>query len=252
MEGLDMMSPLVERVIDLPLRTARRPSEAARQSSFTTQSVPEASLTATFASKSRTRRRSHQRRTSASSMSSSRIRPRSPIHKSHKRSQSMQVQRLYFEGLVDHLRNELTPLISVRTGKPHPAFPRSILQYQLLTHDQLDDLARHYHQTIDAGEERWLYPCPIGWGKVWCGRVPVTATETDGGRRLVDLKTKRRRWGRFIGLKNCESPTAEDEEGARREMDQSMRERMEKEWRESLRRQEEEYRAREKMMRRYL
>lgn len=183
-----------------------------------------------------------------SSTRSSRIHPRSPIHKTHRKSQSLS-QRPYFEGLVAHLRNELIPLISVRTGESHPAFPRSILQYQLLTHDQLDDLARHYHQTIDAGEERWLYPCPIGWGKVWCGTVPASNVSESNSRKLVDLTTKRRRWGRFIGLKNCESPTAEDEESARREMGESMRERMEREWMESLKKQEEEYRAREKMMR---
>jgi hypothetical protein len=60
----------------------------------------------------------------------------------------------------------------------------------------------------------------------------------------VELGTKRRRWGRFIGLRGCESPTAsaeeEEEEGER------LVERMEREWLRARERAREEEIAREK------
>jgi len=58
----------------------------------------------------------------------------------------------------------------------------------------------------------------------------------------VDLVTKRRRWGRFIGLRGCDSPNESEEQ-------EGLLERMEREWRNALRRAEEEERVREKMWR---
>lgn len=156
------------------------------------------------------------------------------------------------------------PLVSVKTGKSHPDFPRTLLSYQLLTHDQLDSLARHYHQTIDAGEERWLYPAPIGWEKVWCGSESGSGSyiESNGKcdcndvatkRHLASLEVKRRRWGRFIGLRGCESPVAGtfavagDGERQQQEQEEDIVERMERQWREALRRAEEEKNVREKL-----
>lgn len=114
-------------------------------------------------------------------------------------SPSTQAHRREIQARITHLSRPLVPLVSVTTGLPHPAFPTSLLQYQLLTHEQLDELVRWYHQTDDAGRERWMYPCPIGAGKVWTGMGEET-------NAVVDLQTKRRRWGRFIGLRGCESP----------------------------------------------
>jgi hypothetical protein len=54
----------------------------------------------------------------------------------------------------------------------------------------------------------------------------------------VSLETKRRRWGRFIGLRGCESPTEEEGEG--------LVERMEREWRAAMERAREEEVGREK------
>ena len=65
----------------------------------------------------------------------------------------------------------------------------------------------------------------------------------DGGCVDADLETKRRRWGRFIGLQGCESPTAT---GPEDERPHELTRRMEREWRRALERAEDEERAWEK------
>jgi hypothetical protein len=81
----------------------------------------------------------------------------------------------------------LRPLVSLTEGCPHPAFPRTLLNYWLLTSSQLDDLAHFYHQRTPSFYT-YRYPCPVTW------------------RNDATLEEKRRRIGRFIGLKGCESP----------------------------------------------
>ena len=63
------------------------------------------------------------------------------------------------------------------------------------------------------------------------------------GFEQVSLATKRRRWGRFIGLRGCESPT---EGGFEIDEEERLVERMEREWREAMRRAREEDAMREK------
>src|SRR5436305_7902535 len=58
-----------------------------------------------------------------------------------------------FEAAISHLQTPLVPLISVTSGLPHPNFPTSILQYHLLTHHQLDELARYHHQVTPPVRE---------------------------------------------------------------------------------------------------
>lgn len=136
----------------------------------------------------------------------------------------------YFNA-VNHLTTPLVPLISVTTGLPHPSFPRSLLQYHLLTHQQLDSLARWYHQSEPAIRESFDYPAWI---------PPYTNRDgSDTGFEEVPLSTKRRRWGRFIGLRGCESPTVEESEEA-------LVERMEREWQRARERARDEEIAREK------
>lgn len=258
-EGLESMhSPIIEQIVRLPLRlNSRRPSVAALQTSSETQAHPVEQLTTEF--QSTTYRRILPKPsavlTSNASPTTARVKPRSPIRKrrAHRRHLSTSLptkvvvrrpqtpQQKHLQASVAHLGSQLVPLISVKTGQAHPEFPQSLLQYHLLTHDQLDDLARWYHQTVDAGEERWMYPCPIAFGKVWCGssRTTTVAADNETRRHVVDLDTKRRRWGRFIGLRGCESPVEEQAE--------SITERMEREWRAALKRAEEEYRIREKL-----
>lgn len=205
-------------------------------------------------------------------------RSRSPIRKPKRSSKSrqcslsrasdsIQFQECQIQGqycplktTVAHLSSTLQPLISVRTGREHPEFPRSLLQYHLLTHDQLDRLAQHYHQTLNGGRERWDYPCPIGWGKVWCGPVRSESLHDSSlveKKHLVDLATKRRRWGRFIGLRGCESPVNEstdsdanangDKSDLVEQDTEALQEQFEREWKEGLRRKQEEYEVQEKI-----
>lgn len=84
---------------------------------------------------------------------------------------------------------QLAPLVQLTTGAVHPAFPQTLLAFWLLTDDQLDALAHFYHQRTPCA---WTaqYPCPVDW--------PAG----------LSLEEKRRRLGRFIGLRGCETPTA--------------------------------------------
>ncbi|KAI9044557.1 uncharacterized protein KD926_000468 [Aspergillus affinis] len=99
-----------------------------------------------------------------------------------------------FYSVVNHLQTPLCPLVSSTTGLQHPGFPCTILAYHLLTSPQLDDLARHYHQVYPPVAATSYYPVTI---------PPWVGTSDESG---VDLDTKRRRFGRFIGLHGCESP----------------------------------------------
>lgn len=79
----------------------------------------------------------------------------------------------------------LSPLVQLTTGAVHPDFPSTVLHFWLLTNDQLESLASFYHQ---ARPSPWSgqYPCPVRW------------------RSDAPLEEKRRRMGRFIGLRGCE------------------------------------------------
>lgn len=151
---------------------------------------------------------------------------------------------------LQHFSRRLVPLVSITTGQPHPDFPRTILAYHLLTSEQLDDLARHYHQVWPPVPETFGYPL----------RIPAWIGTPDEAQ--VDIETKRRRLGRFAGLRGCESPVAssfgtfpsasasasasasnnsegtdcaddDDDDDARMRM---LEEQMEREWQEALRR----------------
>jgi hypothetical protein len=93
---------------------------------------------------------------------------------------------------IEHFATPLRPLVCCIEGRTHPDFPKDLLQYHLLTSHQLDNLARHYHQVSPPVPESAWYPIRV---------TPWTSTDED-----IDLETKRRRFGRFIGLQGCESP----------------------------------------------
>jgi hypothetical protein len=108
----------------------------------------------------------------------------------------------------------LAPLVRITTGQIHPSFPATLLNFWLLTSEQLDDLAHFYHQRTPSV---WSahYPCPVIWG------------------RDLSLEEKRRKIGRFIGLRGCESPVESEEDILRRVRDRGIREEEEEEgvWR---------------------
>jgi len=109
------------------------------------------------------------------------------------------------ETVIAHLRTTLHPLVSATTGVQHPFFPKTLLSYHLLTSSQLDELARHYHQVTPPVLGTFSYPVTI---PAWVHPRANGKRTRYGSEELmdVDLKTKRRRFGRFIGLRGCESP----------------------------------------------
>ncbi|KAI1082865.1 hypothetical protein F5B20DRAFT_487629 [Whalleya microplaca] len=81
----------------------------------------------------------------------------------------------------------LHPLVQLTTGDIHPAFPGTLLNFWLLTDAQLEEMAHFYHQRTPC-QYTFHYPCPITWSSD------------------MPLEEKRRKIGRFIGLRGCESP----------------------------------------------
>jgi len=94
---------------------------------------------------------------------------------------------------ISQMALPLAPLVRLTTGEIHPSFPLTLLNFWLLTSEQLDELAHFYHQRTPSV---WSahYPCPVTWGKG------------------LSLEDKRRKIGRFIGLRGCESPNKTERE----------------------------------------
>ncbi|KAI9710222.1 MAG: hypothetical protein M1828_002185 [Chrysothrix sp. TS-e1954] len=111
------------------------------------------------------------------------------------------------EPIITRLRYPLAPLQPLPQGPPHPAFPQTLLNYHLLTEDQLDGIAQYYHQ--------WVFsPC------IWSNGYPTNANwnheflqhlgSINGDEHRCNVK--RRKIGRFIGLRGCETPIEELDE----------------------------------------
>lgn len=81
----------------------------------------------------------------------------------------------------------LAPLVQLTTGRVHPRFPDTLLNFWLLTDAELESLASFYHQRTPCTWTRH-YPCPVAWSS------------------SLPLEEKRRRIGKFMGLRGCETP----------------------------------------------
>ncbi|KAI1176735.1 hypothetical protein F4777DRAFT_239725 [Nemania sp. FL0916] len=92
-----------------------------------------------------------------------------------------------FKKKLEQMALPLAPLVQLTTGEIHPAFPGTLLNFWLLTDAELEELAHFYHQRTPC-RYTLHYPCPINWSS------------------NVSLEEKRRKIGRFIGLRGCESP----------------------------------------------
>jgi hypothetical protein len=99
-----------------------------------------------------------------------------------------------FQNKISQMALRLSPLVSITTGDVHPAFPSTLLNFWLLTGEQCDEIAHFYHQRTPS-IYTVHYPCPIVW------------------RTDASLEEKRRRIGRFMGLRGCESPVRVQTEG---------------------------------------
>jgi hypothetical protein len=96
--------------------------------------------------------------------------------------------RAEFEETLHYMATPLSPIINMESGLPHLEFPRNHLAFHLLTSDQLDRLARHYHQVWPLLPATLTYPFEI---RAWVG-APDEAN--------IDIATKRQRFGHFIGM----------------------------------------------------
>ncbi|KAH7416939.1 hypothetical protein BKA64DRAFT_283340 [Cadophora sp. MPI-SDFR-AT-0126] len=116
-----------------------------------------------------------------------------------------------FDAKIKQMALPLAPLVRLTTGEVHPIFPSTLLSFWLLTSEQCDELAHFYHQRTPSIYTAH-YPCPVQW------------------RADATLEEKRRRTGRFIGLRGCESPVRVlSEEEIRRNMQQEREGAMEEE-----------------------
>ncbi|KAG0651019.1 hypothetical protein D0Z07_2714 [Hyphodiscus hymeniophilus] len=102
-------------------------------------------------------------------------------------------QNAALQAKIAQMALPLAPLVRITSGEVHPSFPATLLNFWVLTSAQLDDLAHFYHQRTPS-EMSMHYPCPVIWEKG------------------LSLEDKRRKIGRFIGLRGCESPVKTDEQ----------------------------------------
>ncbi|KIH87827.1 hypothetical protein SPBR_05296 [Sporothrix brasiliensis 5110] len=97
-------------------------------------------------------------------------------------------RRPALEAKLAHMAQELQALVNTQTGIAHRDFPLTIVQFWLLTDEQLESLASFYHQRTPT-PWKYCYPCPVEWPRIG-----------------LTLEDKRRKFGRFIGLRGCDTP----------------------------------------------
>lgn len=150
---------------------------------------------------------------------------------------------------ISTLQLRLAPLVPLPSGPPHPAFPKTLMAFHLLTEDELDSIAHYYHQST-PGPWTNHYPATMNWDKEFFAKQkPVTSPSQcqmsekediwleDLMDTLEDIQTpgplasqrnevivgnpfaglldkaririKRRKVGKFIGLVGMETPVEE-------------------------------------------
>src|ERR1700742_974945 len=80
------------------------------------------------------------------------------------------------------LQLHLAPLVPLPSGSPHPAFPRTLMGFHLLTEDELDSIAHYYHQST-PGPWSNHYPANMNWDKEFLAK-PIKSPSRKHGRRL--------------------------------------------------------------------
>lgn len=80
------------------------------------------------------------------------------------------------------LQLRLAPLVPLPSGPPHPAFPKTLMAFHLLTEDELDSIAHYYHQST-PGPWSNHYPAPMNWDKEFLARAAPPADAHSSARR---------------------------------------------------------------------
>ncbi|KAK4498772.1 hypothetical protein PRZ48_009282 [Zasmidium cellare] len=78
---------------------------------------------------------------------------------------------------IETLQLRLAPLVPLPTGPPHPAFPKTLMAFHLLTEDELDSIAHYYHQST-PGPWTQHYPANMNWDKDFLAKPKPSATPT--------------------------------------------------------------------------
>ncbi|KAK5113074.1 hypothetical protein LTR62_003653 [Meristemomyces frigidus] len=76
------------------------------------------------------------------------------------------------------LQLTLAPLVPLPSGPSHPAFPATLMAFHLLTEDELDSIAHHYHQST-PGPWSNHYPAQMNWDKEFLAK-PTAITDLGG------------------------------------------------------------------------
>lgn len=92
------------------------------------------------------------------------------------------------------LQLRLAPLVPLPAGPPHPAFPKTLMAFHLLTEDELDSIAHYYHQST-PGPWTNHYPATMNWDKDFLARPAATTTTPN---RIPPTPTTARRHSRQL------------------------------------------------------
>ncbi|KAI9662261.1 MAG: hypothetical protein M1821_008428 [Bathelium mastoideum] len=104
---------------------------------------------------------------------------------------------------IEELKLTIRPIVPLPTGgTPAPDYPHTVLHFWLLTERQLNEIAHFYDQSTPTVYTDY-YPAPMGWDKAFFERL--AGTEWAAKR----MEIKRRKLGKFIGLRGCETPVEE-------------------------------------------
>ena len=106
---------------------------------------------------------------------------------------------------IQSLQLKIAPMVPMPDGgRPHSSYPKTILHFWLLTEAQLDSIAHYYHQST-PGAYTNSYPATMNWDSAFFARL--AATERLSSEQRIAMK--RRKLGKFIGLRNCDTPIEE-------------------------------------------
>lgn len=85
---------------------------------------------------------------------------------------------------IETLQLRLAPLVPLPTGPPHPAFPKTLMAFHLLTEEELDSIAHYYHQST-PGPWTQHYPANMNWDKDFLANPkPTTSKARRHSRQL--------------------------------------------------------------------
>jgi hypothetical protein len=113
-----------------------------------------------------------------------------------------------FDQKLVQMRLTIAPILGVKSGKPPPDFPSTLLNFFLLTERQLDAMAVYYSQCGPPTAETYMYPSVMNWNR------PLLSNSLPEGYQLSAcdrLKVKMRMFAGFIGMSGAEMPMWENQ-----------------------------------------